>query len=219
MSWGSIYRDRAVAGAALAHYLIGYAGREDVTVLALPRGGVPVAYPIAVSLAAPLDVLGVCKLGVPGHEELAMGAIASGGVRVLNDDVIEGFAIRPDVIEMATESASARLAGQESRFGLAGPRAPIAGRVVILVDDGLATGSTMEAAVAAARQGGATRIIVAVPVGALSSVARLRYLVDEVVCPVMPSPFRAVGLAYEDFSAVPDEDVVWLLTTASHRAS
>jgi putative phosphoribosyl transferase len=195
----------------LVGHLTSYAGREDVTVLALPRGGAPVAHPIALALRAPLDVLAVRKLGVPGHEELAMGAIAAGGIRVLNDDVIHGLSITPDVVEAVTGAELVRLAAQEDRFGPDRLRAPIAGRVVILVDDGLATGSTMEAAVASARRAGAAGLVVAVPVGAAPTLTRLRHLADDLVCPATPTPFGAVGLAYADFSPVTDDDVVNLL--------
>jgi putative phosphoribosyl transferase len=198
----------------LAGRLADYADRHDVTVLALPRGGVPVALPIARALAAPLDILAVRKLGVPGHEELAMGAVAVGGVRVLNRDLISRLGIDSLTVDAATRSERQRLADQQDRFQGDRPPAPRAGRLVILVDDGLATGSTMEAAIASCRRAGAAGIVVAVPVGAPTTVAHLATLADEVVCPETPAAFRAVGLAYADFSPVDDDEVVALLNRA-----
>lgn len=209
-----VYRDRAQAGEVLAELLIRYSGRDDVTVLALPRGGVPVAYPVSRSLLAPLDILAVRKLGVPGHEELAMGAIALGGVRVLNRQVLADLAIEPATLEAATVVAREQLADQYGRFQGSRPLAPRAGRLVVLVDDGLATGATMEAAVVSCRHAQAAAIVIAVPVGAPATVAHLATIADEVVCPVMPARFRAVGLAYADFSAVADDEVVALLNAA-----
>jgi predicted phosphoribosyltransferase len=205
-----VYRDRAQAGEVLAQRLVRYV-HADVTVLALPRGGVPVAYPVARALGASLDILAVRKLGVPGHEELAMGAVASGGVRVLNDDVVSRLGIDAATIEAVTRAERARLADQERFRGSRAP-APREGRTVILVDDGLATGSTMEAAIASCRKADVAGIVVAVPVGAPSTVAYLAGLADEVVCPHTPERFRAVGLAYGDFSPVDDEEVRVLLS-------
>jgi len=210
-----IYRDRAHAGRALAALLAAYAGRDDVIVLALPRGGVPVAYPIARTLGAPLDILAVRKLGVPGHEELAMGAVAEGGVRVLNQDVVSHLAIDVATVDAVTRAQLPRLEDQETRFRADRQAAPRQGRKVVLVDDGLATGSTMEAAIASCRRAGAAQIVVAVPVGASSTVARLKVLAEEVVCPETPAHFRAVGLAYQEFERVADADVVALLSAAS----
>ncbi len=207
-----VYRDRAQAGTVLADLLVGCADRGDVTVLALPRGGVPVAAPIARALKAPLDILAVRKLGVPGHEELAMGALAEGGVRVVNADVVAGLAISEAMIDAATAAALGPLGDQEVRFR--GTRTPVAraGRCIVLVDDGLATGATMEAAIISCRQAGAAWITVAVPVGAPATVARLATLADDVICPLQPGSFRAVGLAYADFSPVADSEVVALLS-------
>jgi predicted phosphoribosyltransferase len=199
----------------LAGCLAGYAGRLDITVLALPRGGVPVAFPVARVLAAPLDIVAVRKLGVPGHEELAMGAVAAGGVRILNHDVVSHLGIDPATIDAATRAERQRLADQEDRFRGNRPAAPLCGRVVVLVDDGLATGSTMEAAIASCRRAAVAAIVVAVPVGAPTTVAHLATLADEVVCPETPATFRAVGLAYADFSPVDDEEVVALLNCAA----
>ena len=213
----SVYRDRTEAGEILARWLIEYAGRSDVTVLALPRGGVPVAYPVAVALDAPLDILAVRKLGVPGHEELAMGAIAGGGVRIVHPDLVAGLGIADETVEAVAAAEQRRLAHQEERFRAGRAPAAVAGRVVILVDDGLATGATMEAAVAACRQAGAAGIVVAVPVGPPATVAHFRTLVDQVVCPATPVHFRAVGPAYADFSPVADEEVIDLLAAAVRR--
>ena len=214
MSW--VYRDRAHAGEVLAQRLalrLAEYARSEVAVLALPRGGVPVAYPVARVLDVALDILPVRKLGVPGHEELAMGAVASGGVRVLNDDVVSRLGIDSATIEAVTRAEWARLADQE-RFRGSRPPAPMEGRTVILVDDGLATGSTMEAAIAACRKAGVAGIVVAVPVGAPPTVTYLAGLADEVVCPLTPARFRAVGLAYGDFSPVDEDEVRMLLDAA-----
>lgn len=209
MPW--IYRDRAHAGEVLAAVLAGYAGRDDVVVLALPRGGVPVAAPIARALGSPLDILAVRKLGVPGHEELAMGAVAAGGIRVLNDDVLARLAIDRPTIDAVTDAAWLRLARQETQFRGGRPAAPCEGRQVILVDDGLATGATMEAAIVSCRQVAARWIVVAVPVGAPETVAHLAPRAEVVVCPYRPTAFRAVGMAYADFSPVSDAEVIALL--------
>jgi predicted phosphoribosyltransferase len=209
------FRDRREAGRELAARLERYAGREDVLVLALPRGGVPVAYEVARALDAPLDIFLVRKLGVPGHEELAMGAIASGGVRVLNQSVIDALGIAPEDVE-----AVARAEGQELRRRLRayrGDRPPpeVRDRVVVLVDDGLATGSSMRAAVAALRRQGPAWVVVAVPVGAPSTCAALAEEADEVVCARTPEPFYSVGLWYADFTQTTDEEVRELLGRAA----
>ncbi|HSS10511.1 MAG TPA: phosphoribosyltransferase, partial [Acidimicrobiales bacterium] len=214
-----VYRDRTHAGEVLANHLTHYAGQGSVTVLALPRGGVPVAFPVARPLGAPLDILAVRKLGVPGHEELAMGAVAAGGVRVLNRDVLGGLAIDDEILDEITRIESQRLIDQEARLRAGRRPAPIEGKTVIVVDDGLATGSTMRAAVASAKRQGAARTVVAVPVGAVSSVAAMRTVADEVVCPSTPPLFRAVGLAYLDFSEVSDSEVQRLLAEAAADAS
>lgn len=198
----------------LAQLLVRYAHRDDLVVLALPRGGVPVAFPIARALRAPLDILAVRKIGVPGHEELAMGAVAAGGVRVLNDAVITGLEIDDMTLDQATEMALGGLALQEQRFRGDRPESPRAGRVAVLVDDGLATGSTMEAAIESCRQADVAGVVVAVPVGAPSTVSYLATLADDVVCPSTPAAFRAVGLAYRDFAPVDDEEVLALLGAA-----
>ncbi len=213
----SVYRDRAEAGEILARRLSDLADRGDVIVLALPRGGVPVAFPVAQALHAPLDILAVRKLGVPGHEELAMGAIAGGGLRILHHDLVADLRISDDTVEAVTAAEQRRLATQEERFRAGRAPAEVAERTVIVVDDGLATGATMEAAIAACRQAGAAGIVVAVPVGPPSTVAHFRILVDRVECPATPALFRAVGPAYADFSPVADEEVIDLLAEAAAR--
>ena len=201
------FRDRVDAGRRLASRLGAYAGREDVCVLGLPRGGVPVAAEVAAALGAPLDVFVVRKLGVPGHEELAMGAIASGGVRVLNDETVDALRIAPAEIEAATARAAAELRRREDLYRGGRPPLDVRGRSVILVDDGLATGSTMRAAAAALRRLGPARTVVAVPVAAPERCAALREEVDEVVCVLLPESFYAVGAWYEDFSQTTDGEV------------
>jgi len=217
MPW--VYRDRTHAGEVLASHLTADAAPGPVTVLALPRGGVPVAFPVARAFHAPLDILAVRKLGVPGHEELAMGAVAAGGVRVLNSDVINGLGIGDQTLDEVTRVESRRLVDQEARLRAGRQPAAIDGRTIVLVDDGLATGSTMRAAIASAREQGAATVVVGVPVGAASSVASLRTLADQVVCPATPPVFRAVGLAYLDFSEVSDDDVRSLLAKADADAA
>jgi putative phosphoribosyl transferase len=207
----SPFADRRAAGRALAADLRAYAGRPDVLVLALPRGGVPVAYEIAEALGAPLDLFLVRKLGTPGHEELAMGAIASGGVRVLNDDVIQWYRIPEAAIDMVAAREQRELERREMAYREGRLPAPIGGRVVVLVDDGLATGSTMRAAVEAVRQRQPTKIIVAVPVGSPETCLELQSIADEVVCARTPHPFSAVGQWYRDFSQTSDQEVRELL--------
>jgi predicted phosphoribosyltransferase len=201
------YRDRSEAGQVLADKLTRYADRPDVMVLALPRGGVPVAAEVAHALHAPLDVFLVRKLGLPSHPELAMGAIASGGVRVLNDDVVRALQVPDDVIETVAAEERKELARRERLYR--GDRTPldVVGKTAILVDDGLATGASMRAGVAALRQMGPARIVVAVPVGSVDTCVELGDLADDVVCTYTPEPFRAVGLWYEDFSQTTDEEV------------
>ncbi len=210
------YRDRRHAGQVLAQALSHYAHRDDVVVLALPRGGVPVAFEIARALQAPLDVFIVRKLGVPGQPELAMGAIADGGVRVLNPDVVEGLAISPEAIDRVTKREQAELRRRQQRYRGDRPPPDVRDRVVILVDDGLATGATMRAAVEAIRRRGPRRVVVAVPVAAASTAAWFRNWsqVDEFVCPLTPDPFFGVGLWYDDFRQVDDGEVRHLLATA-----
>jgi predicted phosphoribosyltransferase len=209
------FADRRHGGAVLAQQLQQFAGRTDVVVLALPRGGVPVAVEVARTLGAPLDVFVVRKLGVPGYAELAMGAIASGGVRVLNDDVLAWYQPSPMTIEAVTRAERQELERRERAYRDGRPLVPVEGRVVILVDDGLATGSTMRAAVLAVRRLRPARVVVAVPVGAWQTCEALRDTADEVVCALTPEPFSAVGLWYRDFSQTTDEEVRQLL--AGHR--
>jgi predicted phosphoribosyltransferase len=209
------FPDRADAGRQLAAKLTRYANRHDVVVLALPRGGVPVAYEVARALAAPLDVFLVRKLGVPGYEELAMGAIASGGVRVLNEEAVEGLGIPPEVVDQAVKRELREMERRELEYRDGLPAPVVRGRIVILVDDGLATGSTMRAAVASLRKQAPSRIVVAVPVGAPETCASIRNLADEVVRVLEPERFRAVGLWYDDFSQTTDEEVRHLLHHAA----
>jgi predicted phosphoribosyltransferase len=208
------FRDRAEAGRLLAGKLDEFRGRPDVIVLALPRGGVPVAFEVARAIGAPLDVLMVRKLGVPGHEELAMGALASGDRRVLNREVIQALKIDDETIEAAVRKEQRELQRRERAYRDDRPFPDLAGRVVILVDDGLATGSTMRAAVAAVREQGPERVVVAVPTAAPSTCEEFRDLADDCVCVMTPEPFRAVGLWYEDFSQTSDEEVRELLRRA-----
>lgn len=213
------FRDRADAGRVLASQLEEYAKRPDVVVLALPRGGVPVAFEVAEALNAPLDVFLVRKLGVPGHEELAMGAIASGGIRVLNRDVVRALNVPQNVIDGVAEAERRELERRERLYRGDRPRVDVRGRTVILVDDGLATGATMRAAVAALRQEDPDRIVVAVPTAAPETCDEFRDEVDEIVCAITPEPFYAVGLWYEDFSQTTDEEVRSLLEEASQQTA
>ena len=210
-----LFHDRVQAGQALGAALDGYAGRPDLLVLALPRGGVPVGLQVARALRAPLDVFLVRKLGVPGHEELAMGAIASGGVRVLNDEVVSLLSIPESVIEAAAEREGRELERREREYRDSRPPPDVRGRAVILVDDGLATGSTMRAAASAVRALGPTSVTVAVPVAAAEICQQLRREVDRVVCLATPEPFQAVGLWYQDFSETSDAEVRDLLARAA----
>lgn len=210
-----MFDDRRDAGRKLADALARYAGRDDVVVLGLPRGGVPVAYEVARALGAPLDVCVVRKLGVPGHEELAMGAIAHGGVRVLNELAIETLGLDERVVDAVTRRELRELERRQRAFRGARPPLDLAGRTAILVDDGLATGSTMQAAVAAVRALRPARVVVAVPVAAPDVCASFRALADDVVCVDTPTPFFGVGLWYRDFSQTSDEEVQALLDEAS----
>jgi putative phosphoribosyl transferase len=210
-----LFLNRRDAGRQLAAKLFGYAGDPGVLVLGLPRGGVPVAYEVALSLHAPLDVLVVRKLGVPGHRELAMGAIASGGLRVLNADVTDGMRISPAEVESVAARELLELERQQRAYRCNAPFPEVAGRTVIVVDDGLATGSTMRAAVRALRQGGPKRIIIAAPVAASETARSLREEVD-VVCLSTPAEFHAVSTWYQDFSQTSDEEVRQLIESASH---
>ncbi|HWE93815.1 MAG TPA: phosphoribosyltransferase [Tepidisphaeraceae bacterium] len=209
------FQDRFHAGRVLVGLLSEYANRDDVLVLALPRGGVPVAYEVARALHAPLDVFLVRKFGVPGQEELAMGAIATGGVRVLNHAVVDALRISPSVIERAARKEAAELKRREREYRDRRPPPRVAGKTVILIDDGLATGSTMLAAVEALRRLGPAKIVAAVPTAAADVCERFRDVVDEVICAMTPEPFHAVGLWYEDFSQTTDEHVRELLQKAA----
>jgi len=209
------FQNRRQAGRLLAAKLVHYANRPDVIVLALPRGGVPVGYEVARALNAPLDVFLVRKLGVPGQEEFAMGAIASGGVRVLNEQAVNTLRIPNSVIERVTAGEQQELSRRERLYRGDRPSADVHDKTVILVDDGLATGSTMHAAVKALRQKQAGRIVVAVPVAARETCESLRAEADDVVCAATPEPFYAVGLWYDDFSQTTDEEVRDLLELAN----
>lgn len=211
------FGDRREAGRLLAGLLEQYEGRPDVVVLGLPRGGVPVAYEVATALRCPLDVFLVRKLGVPRHEELAMGAIASGGVIVLNDDVVRGLSIRPEVLQQVAEKEGRELARREGAYRGDRPPPEIEGRVVILVDDGLATGSSMRAALEALRRLGPAEIVVAVPSAPESTCRDLAREVDHMVCATTPSPFVAVGQSYLDFAQTTDDEVRTLLRQAHQR--
>jgi predicted phosphoribosyltransferase len=210
-----VFRDRVDAGRQLGVRLGEYAGRDDVVVLALPRGGVPIGYEVARALGAPLDVFLVRKLGVPGREELAMGAIASGGVRVVNREVVDELHIPADVIDAVAAEEGEELRRRETAYRDGRPAPEVAGKTVILVDDGLATGSTMRAAVAAARRLGPTAAVVAVPVGAADTCEAFHNVADDVICLTHPDPFFAVGNWYEDFSQTTDEEVRELLARAA----
>jgi predicted phosphoribosyltransferase len=207
-----VFANRREAGLALARRLRHLAGRDDVVVLALPRGGVPVGFEVAKALGARLDVFVVRKLGLPGYPELAMGAIASGDTRVLNEDVVRWYRPSARALDAVTRSERLELERRERNYRGNRPLTPIEGHVVILVDDGLATGSTMRAAILAVRRLKPARVVVAVPVGARETCAALRDVADDVVCVLTPEPFRAVGLWYEDFSQTSDEEVRELLS-------
>jgi len=207
------FRNRQDAGRQLAEQLTAYADRSDVVVLGLPRGGIPVAYEVAARLSAPLDVFVVRKLGVPGHSELAMGAIASGGIEVLSHELIRDLGISEHLVRQVAGRERLELERRDALYRTARPHGHIDVRnqTVILVDDGLATGSTMHAAVLALRELGPERIVVAVPVGARDTCERLRSIADEVVCGSTPEPFDAVGLWYDEFAQTTDEEVQRLL--------
>jgi putative phosphoribosyl transferase len=210
------FRDRSEAGKLLAQQLLHYRDRSDVLVLALPRGGVPVAFEVAKILHAPLDIFLVRKLGLPGQEELAMGAVASGNVQVLNDDVVRPLGIPDELIQNVAERELRTLQRQEAVYRRGQPSQSVAGRTIILVDDGLATGTTMRAAIKALRQEQPKRLVVAVPIGAAETCREFRAEADEVVCAKAPEQFMAVGLWYQDFSPTQDDEVRRLLEEASH---
>jgi putative phosphoribosyl transferase len=206
------FLNREDAGRQLAAHLAHYAGRSDVIVLGLPRGGVPVAGEVAQRLHAPLDVFLVRKLGVPGQPELAMGAIAEGGVEVLSDDLIRALGIPQKVVQQVAVRERMELDRRDALYRRGRTLPPVRGHIVILVDDGLATGSTMQAAVTALRRLEPARVVVAAPVGARDTCARMKLFADEVVCVEMPEPFQAVGLWYEQFAQTTDEEVKRSLT-------
>jgi putative phosphoribosyl transferase len=209
------FRDRSDAGRQLAAQLATYADRSDVVVLALPRGGVPVAFEIARALDAPLDIFLVRKLGLPGQEELAMGAIASGGVTVLNSEVVDTLRIPDRVIDEVAAQEQRELERRERLYRDDRPLLDVRGKTVLLVDDGLATGTSMRAAAAALREQMPDRVVVAVPIAAPETCAAFRDIVDEIVCAITPDPFYAVGLWFEDFSQTSDDEVRDLLARAA----
>ena len=209
------FADRREAGVVLSGLLTSYAGRHDVVVLGLPRGGVPVAFEVARVLEAPLEVFLVRKLGAPGHEELAMGAIASGDVVVVNDDVVRALKVSDDAVMAEVANERVELTRRELIYRGGRLALDVRGKVAILIDDGLATGSTMRAAVVALRRLGPASIIVAVPVGAASTCDELRLIADDCVCAIAPKNFRAVGLWYENFTQTSDDEVCELLTRGS----
>lgn len=209
------FGDRRAAGRELAQHLSDYADGDDVVVLGLPRGGVPVAYEVARALRAPLDMLVVRKLGVPGHEELAMGAIASGGVEVRNDQVIADARVDDELLEAVAGHERIELARRERTYRGDRPPVDVAGRTALVVDDGLATGATMRAAVAALRERGAAVIVVAVPIAAPAVCTEMGAIVDEIVCLRTPEPFVAIGLWYRDFEPTADDEVRRLIEDAA----
>lgn len=211
-----IYQNRLEAGRYLATLLQQYANRPDVLVLALPRGGVPVGYEVAKALHAPLDVFIVRKLGVPGHEELAMGAIATGGIIVLNNEVVNMLRIPRRIIDAVAAREEQELQRREHLYRDDRPLPDVQGKTVILVDDGLATGSTMRAAIEALKQEHPAHIVVATPVGAQTTCEELSQQVSEVICAQTPEPFYGVGYWYQDFSQTSDQEVHDLLAQAQH---
>lgn len=213
----AIFKDRRDAGQKLATELSAFAGRSDVVVLALPRGGVPVAFEVALALGAPLDIFIVRKLGLPGHEELAIGAIASGGVRVLNNDIVQTLRIPERVIDGVAQRELQELERRERAYRGDRPMPDVRDRTVILIDDGLATGASMRAAVAGLRALHPAQIVVAVPTAAPETCAALEREVDQIVCAMTPEPFYGVGRWYEDFSQTTDEEVRMFLEEANRQ--
>jgi predicted phosphoribosyltransferase len=211
------FADRREAGAELAAQLRHYRGRDDVIVLGLPRGGVPVAFEVAEALVAPLDVFVVRKLGMPGHPEFAMGAIASGGVRVLSDDVVRWYRVPQSAIDAVARSELAELERREREYRQGRTVMDLRGRVAILVDDGLATGATMRAAVQSVRAHEPARVVVAAPVGSTDACRQMADTADETVCARIPPDFSAVGLWYRDFSQTTDDEVRALLQRRAQR--
>ena len=209
------FRDRHDAGRQMAKKLSNYAGHMDIIVLALPRGGVPVAYEIQQSLKAPLDLLIVRKLGLPGEEELAIGAVASGGIRILNEDVIQALAVNQITIDRVTLRETAELQRRERQYRGDRPPPALRDRIVILVDDGLATGASMLAAVQAVRSRNPAQIVAAIPTASTQAVGLLRPAVDEIHYVMAPEPFEGVGKWYEDFSQTTDQEVQFLLQAAN----
>ena len=212
-----LFKDRIDAGRTLAEQLGRYAGREDVIVLALPRGGVPVGYEVAKALNAPLDVFLVRKMGLPGREELAMGAVASGGVRVLNDEVVQAYQVPETIIDSVAEKEQRELDRREKAYRGNRSMPDLDGRIVLLVDDGLATGTTMRAAVTALRSYKPARIVVAVPTAPPETCNEFKAEVEEVVCATTPALFWAIGAFYEDFTQVTDQEVRSLLDQSATK--
>jgi len=211
------YKDRREAGAVLAEALRKQVGSGGVWVFGLPRGGVPVALEVAKALQAPLDVLVVRKLGVPGHEELALGAIAAGGGEVLNEGLIRQLGISPEAVQVVRAREREELARREQTYRGARPFPELKGQTVILVDDGLATGATMKAAIAAVRALGPSRVVVAVPVAPQNTLQELAHLADAVVCPLVPAGFEAVGQWYLEFPQTSDAEVLQALAESGRR--
>lgn len=209
------FKDRRDAGRILAQDLSAYAGPSDVIVVALPRGGVPVAYEVALALSAPLDIFLVRKLGLPGHEELAVGAIASGGIRVLNEDLIHALSVPEEMINHVAQQELRELQRREQLYRGDRPALDVRGKTVILIDDGLATGASMRAAVAGLRAQQPARIVIAVPTAAPETCSAFEFKVDEIICSITPEPFLGVGRWYEDFSQITDEQVRALLEEAT----
>lgn len=211
------FKDRRQAGRILARKLSAYAGQTDVIILALPRGGVPVAYEVAIVLNAPLDIFLVRKLGLPGREELAIGAIASGGIRVLNEDIIRALSIPEEVINIVAKRELEELQRREQRYRGNRPAPDVRDRQVILIDDGLATGASMRAAVVGVRAQHPSRIVIAVPAAAPEACNAFLYEVDEMVCGMTPEPFYGLSRWYENFSQTTDEEVRMFLDEANHQ--